>query len=428
MRLGIALAVLLAVPAFASGRMLLSGGAPPGGDVVIQGSAFLTGACGSSNLGGGVAQVTNCSGGASPTISGSTSFPTVAYGKYTITVNAQGILHGGTPPNLALFVDGTAMAPSLSSNGGFTISSSSFTNYTATMWLRTAAHTIGYQFTNATVDTAQAINVASITLHQVSSPGAPTITSLPPPVSTIITLSSANTTYQVSADVNTPAVQALNISGASDITLDCQGHTVNVSIGIINADNATVKNCLINGNGGVGLVLANSNHSTISNNTFHDIQTPELYYIYYEAMFNSVGQPWTSAHLLTGNTFIDDTSMDDQVLANDITDMIVSNNSFGHTFDIAFEGVGFLHTILFDTNAFNSNWPTGFVYDDSHGSNWFFSGPTYANNTFKDQGGGVPNDCFFATVQTCSDATATAGPPSYSNGIRGIYIGDSVIP
>ena len=145
-------------------------------------------------------------------------------------------------------------------------------------------------------------------------------------------------------------------------------------------------------------------------------------------MFNSVGQPWTSAHLLTGNTFIDDTSMDDQVLANDITDMIVSNNSFGHTFDIAFEGVGFLHTILFDTNAFNSNWPTGFVYDDSHGSNWFFSGPTYANNTFKDQGGGVPNDCFFATVQTCSDATATAGPPSYSNGIRGIYIGDSVIP
>ena len=93
-------------------------------------------------------------------------------------------------------------------------------------------------------------------------------------ISTCTSLNTAGATYILTADItNSGASKCMNIT-AEDITLDCQGHTIDGtdaggSYGVYsNQYNTTVKNCVIT-NWEMGICYEGSNNGLIQNNTIN---------------------------------------------------------------------------------------------------------------------------------------------------------------
>ncbi len=303
-------------------------------------------------------------------LNGSAAFPS-GYGKYRLdfSMRDRAAFNNGSPkPVVQIWSDGTG-------RGTFTIDSTAYKTYSLDVWARTDNHVISMYYANPVVYALNAdgsgwvaadqhVDIESITITPYPDPPAPVVRDVNPTSS--LTMTSADTLYHPTGDYGGIVV----LLGLNSI-LDCQGRKID-SIQI-NADNVTVRNCVIPH----GLSVWNANHATIQNNAVLQIV----------AWGGWVSGAPTTGHLIAGNTTTARPAdqVDDPILLNDITDTVVSGNTIPFSYDIEIEGLGYWNLVTFDNNTFPD--PSGaFIggwYDNQRSQGFQMHSVTIKNNGFK---------------------------------------------
>lgn len=157
---------------------------------------------------------------------------------------------------------------------------------------------------------------------------------------------------------NDSLTYCFNIEGIDNVTIDCEGHkisdTADMGIYVTNANNFTIKNCVLSGMSD-GIFLINSSNGTLTNNTLID----DYNGVYLESNYDyDLGMEMGSNNnVITGNNF----SSNDYGVYVDYSN---NNNVTDNTFDANYYG---FYLYYADNNQIGRNNLTQ-TYDSNFGS------------------------------------------------------------